>query len=145
MKKLFVAWIICIGFCAAGGFAADLPPATQPSPADVTQPLVAPPQLRDPTEADSSLKQALDSIRAPGANGRSLSVPQVVNRGMVLVSGKPPEALIEVQGAGLFFVHEGSVVTAGSSDQNVVMRIVRLSADGIEIEIASQKQRLIVR
>jgi hypothetical protein len=136
LKKIAVCLCGC-SLIAAIAFAED-PKAPAPSS---TQPT-----LRDPTEADAALGQALDEAHLPGANrGRGTGAPQIINRGMVIVAGKPAEALIEVPGGITFFVHEGSVINAGAKDENTVMRVVRLSADGIELEIASRKQRLILR
>jgi len=162
-SRIFVFAFSCL--CAVAGWGADAPPATQPSlppaappavssPAQpaiqpAAQPADAPdeaPPLRDPTEADSALKRALEGMQAPGAGRtRAAAVPKINRLGLVIVTGKPPEALIEVTGAGLFFVHEGSSISAVAGDGVTLMRVVRISGDEVEIEIASQKQTMIVR
>ena len=130
---------VCLAFLTSFALAQDakppLLPATQPS-------------LRDPTEPDAALKQALDGTHpVSGNHPRTGVTPVIINRGLVLMEGKPPEALIEVPGHIEFFIREGSVFNAGTGNEDTTMRVIRLSADGIEleVEVASRKQRITLR
>jgi hypothetical protein len=103
--------------------------------------------VRDPTEADARLRQAMDA-RRPGdlpATRPVPKAPRVIRRGFVQVVGQAPEALIEVQGAGIYLVRDGDIVktSAGTNEATVVLRIRKVAPDGIEIEIGSDT--LIVR
>jgi hypothetical protein len=104
--------------------------------------------MRDPTQADPALRQALAGAQAAAVPAQR-PLPQVLRRGLIVIANRPAEALIEVQergavpgpGSGVFLVHEGSTFTAGSS----VLRVVRLTSDIMEIAVDSQNETIIVR
>ena len=142
--------------------APDLPekladfPATQPaldspklaadaaSPSPATAPAAsAPPApthpLRDPTQMDAALAQAL----AAGPS-KDLTV-QVTRRGLIAIAGKPTMALIEPQGSGIFLVQEGNVLNASVNGVRVTLKVQSLSRDGVVITADSKNVTVVIR
>ena len=136
--------LACFAMVAAAG---DLPavpvdlPATQPVP-DPAPPAPVPPAatqpLRDPTQIDPALARAL----AAGQGGTTV---QVTRRGLIAVAGKPTVALIELQGSGIYFVQEGSVLAASVNGVRTTLKVESLSRDGVVITADSKNVTVVIR
>lgn len=122
--------------------AATAGPDTQPA-APTSVPVNSQP-LRDPTQADPALRQALEGGQG-AASPIARSLPQITRRGLVIAANQPPEALIEVLGAGTYFIHKGSSVAINLKGVSMTLNVKSLSADGIEISIDPQNVTMTLR
>jgi hypothetical protein len=115
--------------------AADSPSAK--SDAGDKQPPEPPPPTADPTQSSERLRALLGaSLDASGRVVAQESVlPRITKRAFFEVKGKKPEALVEVEGAGLVAVQEGHELSVTSRQGTVfTFRVARLSSSVIELE-----------
>ena len=134
-------WTILLAL-GIGSAAMAQEPTTRPADAGVpvvldARPAATQPAGADPTQPGLRLRAFLNA--APGSAGRLVaeeaSLPRMVKRGFFQTDGGKPEALIEIDGAGLFSVQEGSTVSVTTSQgATLTFRVTKVSADQIEIE-----------
>jgi hypothetical protein len=126
-----------------------VPPPLPPATSDATA-TTATPAARDPTVPSVSLRSALDkSQRAASASARPVppvKLPEIVRRAFIQVAGKPAQAIIEAGGTTRHTIVAGSQFTVDAGlGASLALRVVRLTADEIEIEIPSLHQTLVIR
>lgn len=145
-------YVILAAMAAATWAAAQQPqsPPASPasSPAAATSRLAASSSAlaRDPTEAPARLKTYLGSPGAPRAAVDRAAWPRITKRAFVQVGSQPPEAIIDVDGAGTMTIRAGSTITiATRTGEAITAEITRLSADEIEFQVAATGQKITLR
>jgi hypothetical protein len=110
--------------------------------AQPTQTVSAPPTtqgpLPDPTNPSGPFKDLMKQ-KATGPMP-SLRAPALALRGRVLVAGKEPSAMLDVDGK-LALVSAGSVLAYGGS----TLRVVEITSQEVRLEIGSSGEKLSLR
>ena len=104
-------------------------------PEKITQP----PDAQDPTTPGPIFKDILGKKDAKGPYAPKL--PSILLKGRIVPKGKPPAALLEVDGK-LYLVNQKSML---SGSANVTLKILELNASEIRIEIGPQKDIMVLR
>ena len=130
----------------------DKKPKSDPDsvpPAGETVPL-------DPTQLTPAMRDALNppapavprDAHRPAAPVAPVlpPIPDIVLKAYVETEGKPPAALLEIDGKNPRLVSEGAEWTVRSAGkQNVTLNIKKVSRDGVEIEVLPHKQIIHVK
>jgi hypothetical protein len=96
------------------------------------QPPVRPGTPRDPTLPSDRLRESLrPPIRGTPSAPAAEKVPVLVLRGRVLAKGKPPAALLEVDGK-LHIVGKDSIIQAGGQ----MLKVKDITAESVQVEAA---------
>ncbi len=107
----------------------------------------------DPTEESSALKNAQNppvprAVYVPqNAAAPALpALPDIVLKAYVEAEGKPPSAMLEINGKAQQTVSEGMEFSVHSSDkQYLTLKVKKVSHDGVEIEVVQLKQTIRVK
>lgn len=105
---------------------------------------------RDPTAQDPLIRDALGGQPnsppvAAQPNPSRPRVPQVTLKALVVAAGREGTAIIEC-GEALYTIHAGATLAAWSNPTLPVdMRVLKISADEVRLEVASSGEVLILR
>lgn len=128
------------------------PPVTKPS--GETVPVAPPPaESADPTQLSPNLIRAATPPTAPALaqavqpiEAPKPVMPEFVLKALVIVDGKPPAALIEMDGKNQKLVYEGSTLTVRAGERQILsLKVNKISTDGVEIESTELKQVIHVK
>ena len=98
----------------------------------------------DPTSMGSKLQSALNLSSA--SKVKNAAAPRITKRAFIDVENHAPEAVIELEGLGLITIVQGSSIPMTlRTGTSVTFRVVRLTAELIEIEIPGTGQVLTIR
>ncbi|HLX61095.1 MAG TPA: hypothetical protein VKX17_07410 [Planctomycetota bacterium] len=104
----------------------------------------------DPTEMSDKLKNAVN----PPAPTKTIvprapvlpAIPEIVLKAFVEAEGKPPAAMLSINGKTQMTVSEGSEISVqGSDHQYLTLKVKKVARDGVEIEIVQLKQTIHVK
>jgi hypothetical protein len=105
---------------------------------------------RDPTAQDPLIRDAL-GLRsnqppvAPSSSPGRPRAPQVTLKALVVAAGREGTAIIQC-GDALYTIHAGATIAAWSTPSMPVdLRVLRISADEVRLEVASSGEVLILR
>ena len=131
---------------ALGSFAMAQEVTTQPMATSAPSASTQPAQL-DPTQPDPRLRPFLSSAGSstrPSAEKSAL--PRITKRAFLQTDNHEPEALLDIEGSGMFSIQKGSTVTITTRQgASLTIRITKLSADEIEIETPATGQKVTLR
>jgi endonuclease YncB( thermonuclease family) len=117
---------------------------SQPAPAATTQPA-----QQDPTRPSDKLRPFLTPLAGAAtrpAEAKEPALPRIVKRAFLQLGGRPPEALVEIEGSSLISIRQGSTVTVTTRQgETVTIRITKLSADEITIEMPATGRKATIR
>jgi hypothetical protein len=101
-------------------------------------------EAKDPTEMSAKMRQALkkteNRAEVVAAEPAPAKLPDITLKGLVK-SKEGSAAMIELQGAGLRVVREGSELNA----DNMQLIVRKITADTVEIEIPERKKTIVLR
>lgn len=98
---------------------------------------------RDPFALTTLILQGGNALH--GGDGTSGNMPVLRLRGLVQHSGQTSLALIEVDNSGIYMLRAGEIVTIRSNQTPLTLRLKRIRATSIEVEIGSSQQVVVVR
>ena len=135
------------GFCADAG---DSSPRPSPSPEkrdekDAAREKKSEPAA-DPTQLSPRMRQALSAekraevIKEPEAP----RLPEISLKGLVR-AGDSATAIIDVKGAGSHLVRAGSELSVTSTEGTLTMKVSKITADAVHIDVPAVKLTIIVR
>ena len=142
----------CIAVLAAAvaSYAAVAAPTTRPATLPATAP--APPapvqETRlDPTRPSEKLRPFLNPLgSATQPAAKDAPLPRIVKRAFLQAGKRPAEALVEVNGSPLISIQQGSTITVTTQQgASLTIRVTKLSADEIGIELPATGQKATIR
>jgi hypothetical protein len=102
---------------------------------------------RDPFGTTERMRdRAADLAGAPRfvPNGSS-AIPKLSLRGYVEPKGKPPAALIEIEGQGVYVVRAGDTIGIAILGKSSVLKVQAIEASSARVEAGSLGQVIVVR
>ncbi len=72
-------------------------------------------------------------------------VPKMKLKGFVTKTRARATALLEIEGAGVYMVSKGDEVGLHSIGQNVVLKIIDVSSNGVKVQSGQVNQVIVVR
>jgi type IV pilus assembly protein PilC len=91
--------------------------------------------LKDPTRPSSKMRDVLNAKPRGAAKASPLAL-----RGRIIIKGKPPAALLEVDGK-LYTVAKGSVLTG----TNTLLKVLEIDSEGVRVESTTSKEVFLLR
>ena len=131
--------ICCLIVLAPAGITRAEPPG---KPDGLTAPSGDLRDLKDPTVPSKKLSDALNPKKgvAPAAPGAS-RVPGLSLRGRIIVKGKPPTVLLEVD-SKLYTVSKDSLVPGGGG---TILKVVEVTSTEVRLEVRPQNEVIVLR
>jgi|GEM_PF-6502765 len=125
----------------------ETPPKKEEKQPPATEKPKSPKPLSDPTLLSPRLKKALQPAAETQAEAvhvkevHAPKLPAIELKGLLLVTGEKPAAMIEVKSKGLMLVREGSQFSVIEPDGSSMTLIVkRISDQGVQIEAPTLKE-----
>jgi len=136
--------IILLIWSAAGAVCAEDVESTKddtPTPTEVKKP------AKDPTALSPRMKQALTEKRAEVVKEPDLpKLPEIKLKGLVKAGETGASAMIEIAGAGIQLARPDSEISVKLADgTSLTLKIKKINADSVEIEVPALKQALTLR
>lgn len=109
--------------------------------------------LRDPFTTSSKMYGEIGIQAAQKASAQQgfvpgygvQGVPKMKLKGFVTKNRSKATALLEIEGAGVYMVSKGDEVGLHSIGQNVVLKIVDVSSNGVKVQSGQVNQVIVVR
>jgi hypothetical protein len=140
------SWTAFFAICIATMAAAQettTQPADTSGPTATTEPSTA--TQTDPTRADQRLQAFLKPATTKPTAEKSKLV-RITRCGFVQTDNHEPEALIEIEGAGIVSVKTGSTVSVATRQgQSLTIHVIKLAPDEIEIEVPATGEKATIR
>jgi len=106
----------------------------------------AQPGSRDPFSTTTRMRERVEGGAEPRfVAGSATAIPKLSLRGYAEPKGKPPVALIEVEGQGVYVVRVGDTVGLTVSGKSTVLKVQAMEASSVRIEAGSLGQVIVVR
>lgn len=139
-------WLVAAGLLLAFGGTA-LAQETAAAPAPATRPAGAE-RDRDPFGTSPLMEKKAEQSGAgpeftPGRDGDPL--PRITLRGFLQVAGRPPAALVEVEGAGTYLVRQGDAISVAVGGKASVIKIEKVDDRSVVAAVGSLGQLIVVR
>jgi hypothetical protein len=96
--------------------------------------------LKDPTHPSQKMRDALNA-KANTKTNNKMKITPLSLRARIIARGKPPAALLEIEGK-IYTVGKGSVVTGAN---NTMLRVLEINSTEVRIESSPGKEILSLR
>jgi hypothetical protein len=137
------AFCILALYLAFGAASAEAPKDSTPQK---ETPKVEENKAKDPTVPSARMKQALTERRAEVFKEELPKLPELTLKGLVKGGESGASAMIEIKDSGTQLVRAGSEISVAlSGGGSLGMKITKINADSVEIEVPALKQTLVLR
>jgi hypothetical protein len=103
------------------------------------------PGTRDPFSTPGKFVQKADAENPHFVPGATAQVPKLSLRGYAEPRNKPPVALIEVEGQGVYVVRAGDTIGLTLLGRTSVLKVQAIEASSVRVEAGSLGQVIVVR
>lgn len=73
------------------------------------------------------------------------NMPLIQLKGLIEGADKPPIALLDIQGFGIYLIHAGDAISLQSQKQNMVLRIKNITGNSVLVDTGTPGQIVVVR